>query len=123
MEENDDRNIQKLNKWNVPNLNQATMKKSLENLKTNKILLGVLFLILMTSCAANEPVDECLTGQTYGFLWGIWHGIIAPISLVISLFDEEVVMFAVNNTGFFYGLGFLIGSGGWGILASKAKKD
>lgn len=99
------------------------MKMSLENLKAGKFLLGVLLLILMTSCAANEPVDGCLTGQTYGFLWGIWHGIIAPISLTISLFDEEVVMFAVNNTGFFYGLGFLIGSGGWGILASKAKKD
>lgn len=99
------------------------MKKSLENLNPGKIILGVLLLILMTSCATNEPVDECLTGKTYGFFWGIWHGIIAPISLVISLFDEEVVMFAVNNSGFFYGLGFLIGSGGWGILASKAKKD
>lgn len=99
------------------------MKKSFENQKTGKILLGVLLLVLMTSCAANEPVDECLTGQTYGFFWGIWHGIIAPISLVISIFDEEVAMFAVNNTGFFYGLGFLIGSGGWGILASKAKND
>jgi hypothetical protein len=101
----------------------SNYEKEPENLKTNKILLGVFLLTLMTSCAANEPVDECLTGQTYGFLWGIWHGIIAPISLVISLFDEEVVMFAVNNTGFFYGLGFLIGSGGWGILASKAKND
>ncbi|MCL6258562.1 hypothetical protein M3O96_05650 [Aquiflexum sp. TKW24L] len=99
------------------------MKKRLEILNTTKILSGVLLLILMSSCADNVPVDQCLTGQTYGFFWGIWHGIIAPISLVISLFDKEVAMFAVNNTGFFYGLGFLIGSGGWGILASKAKKD
>ena len=100
-----------------------TMKKNPENLKASKILFGILLLILMSSCAANEPLDECLTGQTYGFFWGIWHGIIAPISLTISLFDEKVAMFAVNNSGFFYGLGFLIGSGGWGILASKAKKD
>jgi hypothetical protein len=100
-----------------------TMKKKFENLNTGNILLGVLLLILMSSCASNESVEQCLKGDTYGFFWGIWHGIIAPISLVISLFDEDVAMFAVNNTGFFYGLGFLIGSGGWGILASKAKKD
>ncbi|MCH6199650.1 hypothetical protein MMU07_08670 [Aquiflexum sp. LQ15W] len=99
------------------------MKKRLEILNTTKILSGVLLLILMSSCAENVPLDQCLTGKTYGFFWGIWHGIIAPISLVISLFDKDVAMFAMNNTGFLYGLGFLIGSGGWGILASNAKKD
>jgi hypothetical protein len=99
------------------------MKKKLENLNTDKILLGVLLLILMSSCAEKVPIDECLTGETHGFFWGLWHGFIAPISLVISLFDKDIAMFAVNNDGFFYGLGFLIGSGGWGIMASKAKKD
>ena len=99
------------------------MKKTLFPIKAGNFLIGIFILILISSCAANESVEECLTGDTYGFFWGIWHGIIAPISLVISLFDRDVVMFAVNNSGFFYALGFLIGSGGWGILASKAKKD
>jgi hypothetical protein len=37
-------------------------------------------------------------------------------------FDMDVVIFATKNTGLSYGLGFLIGSGGWGILASNARK-
>jgi hypothetical protein len=98
------------------------MKKNLKNLKSSKIFIAVLLLILTTSCAVNEPVDECLKGQTFGFLWGIWHGIIAPISLVISVFDSNVAMFATNNSGAWYGFGFLIGSGGWGILASNSSK-
>lgn len=99
------------------------MKKQLENWNPSNILFGALLLIFMSSCAENVPIDECLTGETHGFFWGLWHGFIAPISLVISLFDKDVAMFAVNNDGFLYGLGFLIGSGGWGILASKAKKN
>lgn len=100
-----------------------TMKKSLWNINSVNFLITILLLILISSCAVKEPVEECLKGDTYGFFWGIWHGIIAPISLIISFFDKDVTMFAVNNSGVFYGLGFLIGSGGWGILASKAKKD
>jgi len=99
------------------------MKKTLSPIKSGNFLIAIFILIFISSCAANESVEECLTGDTYGFFWGIWHGIIAPISLVISLFDKDVAMFAVNNSGFFYALGFLIGSGGWGILASKAKKE
>lgn len=87
------------------------------------LLPALLLLVLMASCASVEPIDPCLQGKTYGFLWGIGHGLIAPISLIISFFDKDTIMFAQNNTGTWYGLGFLIGSGGWGILASKSKKD
>jgi len=104
-------------------LNRVKMKKIFLSANTWTKLIGLSLILLFTSCAAKESVEQCLTGETYGFFWGIWHGIIAPISLVVSLFDKDVAMFAVNNSGFFYALGFLFGSGGWGILASKAKKD
>ncbi len=29
---------------------------------------------------------------------GLWHGIIAPISFIVSLFNDSVAMYAVNNT-------------------------
>ena len=87
-------------------------------------LFLVLFLVFMTSgCASPEPIDPCLEGKTYGFLWGILHGLIAPIALIVSFFDKDTIMFAQYNTGAWYGLGFLMGSGGWGILASKSKKE
>jgi hypothetical protein len=40
---------------------------------------------------------------------GLWHGIIAPITLVISFFNSDVRMYEVHNTGSEYDLGFLIG--------------
>ena len=40
---------------------------------------------------------------------GLWHGIIAPVTLVISFFNSDVRMYEVHNTGSEYDLGFFIG--------------
>jgi len=86
------------------------------------ILCGILLVALVYSCANSETVDACLTGKKYGFWWGLWHGIIAPIDFVIMLFKDNVTMYAQNNNGAWYALGFLIGSGGWGFLGGKGAR-
>jgi hypothetical protein len=43
-----------------------------------------------------------------GFFMGIWHGLLAPWSLIARLF-LEVRMYACPNAGWVYDLGFLIG--------------
>jgi hypothetical protein len=78
-----------------------------------------LFIILLTGCAQNETVKQCLTGHTYGFLGGLWHGFIAPFDFIGMLFNEKITMYAQNNNGGLYALGFLLGSGGWGFFGSK----
>ncbi len=98
------------------------MKKPIKQKATAIILLGLFGLLLLSSCENQEIVDDCLSGKTYGFWAGLWHGIIAPIDLVIMLFNEKVTVFAQNNTGFWYAFGFIIGSGGWGVLGSKGAK-
>src|SRR5687767_14320190 len=40
---------------------------------------------------------------------GLWHGIIAPVTLVLSFFNSDVRMYEVHNAGSEYDLGFLIG--------------
>lgn len=40
---------------------------------------------------------------------GLWHGIIAPITLIISFFNSDVQMYEVHNAGSEYDLGFLFG--------------
>ena len=40
---------------------------------------------------------------------GLWHGIIAPITLVLSFFNPGMQMYEVHNAGSEYDLGFLIG--------------
>ena len=40
---------------------------------------------------------------------GLWHGIIAPATLLISFFNSDVRMYEVHNAGSEYDLGFLVG--------------
>jgi len=88
--------------------------------KKNLWILVLLPLILILSgCANNESVEQCLTGHTYGFFGGLWHGFIAPFDFIGMLFSDEITMYAQNNNGGLYALGFLLGSGGWGFFGSK----
>ena len=98
-------------------------------MKKNIISILVVFsalvaiVTLFASCANVEPVQECLSGKRYGLLYGLLHGFITPFSFIASLFDDNVAIYAVNNSGGWYDLGFLLGSGGWGVLAgNKSKK-
>jgi hypothetical protein len=54
----------------------------------------------------NEPNDA---GRLSGFVQGLWHGIIAPVSVVGSFFNPAMQMYEVHNNGREYNLGFLIG--------------
>jgi hypothetical protein len=93
--------------------------KTLLSQKTFLVLFSLFILILLTGCAQNEVVDQCLTGHKYGFLGGLWHGFIAPFDFIGMLFNKEITMYAQNNNGGFYALGFLLGSGGWGFFGGK----
>ena len=79
-------------------------------------------IFLLAGCANRESVTECLKGHTFGFWGGLWHGIIAPIDLVVSLWKADVTVFAQNNNGAWYAFGFIIGSGGWGFFGGKGVK-
>jgi len=88
---------------------------------SQKYLWVILFLsiILLSGCANSEAIEQCLTGHKYGFFGGLWHGFIAPFDFIGMLFDKGITMYAQNNNGGLYALGFLLGSGGWGFFGSK----
>jgi hypothetical protein len=44
-----------------------------------------------------------------GILQGIWHGIISPVTLIISFINSNVQMYEVHNDGGPYNLGYLVG--------------
>ena len=52
-----------------------------------------------------------------GFWGGLWHGIIAPIAFIVSLFNDDVSVWETKNNGKLYEFGFLLGVG---AFASKA---
>jgi len=67
-------------------------------------LIGMLFL---TSCAAgNERFDM----DPAGFWAGLWHGFISLVTFIISLFNSDVTIYEVNNSGWPYNLGFILGA-------------
>ena len=75
--------------------------------------LGLLTLLL-TACVAgvNPEVGVAAEGgEVAGFLIGLWHGIIAPITFIISLFSDNVSIYEVHNTGNWYDFGFVLGAG------------
>ncbi len=83
------------------------------------IVIILLSLIILSGCANNESVKQCLTGHTYSFIGGLWHGFIAPFDFIGMLFNDKITMYAQNNNGGLYALGFLLGSGGWGFFGGK----
>ncbi len=93
--------------------------KNLLSSRWPAILALALITFVAVSCAGVEPIGECIKGKQYGFLYGMLHGFITPISFIVGLFDDKVAIYAVNNTGGWYNFGFLLGSGGWGFLAGN----
>jgi len=54
----------------------------------------------------NEPAEN---GRVAGVAQGLWHGLIAPVTLVGSFFNPDMQMYEVHNNGREYNLGFLVG--------------
>ncbi|OFY67822.1 MAG: hypothetical protein A2V64_09305 [Bacteroidetes bacterium RBG_13_43_22] len=90
-----------------------------DNQKYFLLFSFLLILVLLSGCAGSEVVDQCLTGHEYGFFGGLWHGFIAPFDFIGMLFNDDITMYAQNNNGGLYALGFLLGSGGWGFFGGR----
>ncbi len=89
-------------------------------------------LLVLTACAARGN-DLAHVGGTHvvGFWYGLWHGLISPITFLISLFNDHVSIYDVHNNGNWYNFGFMFGismvfSGGARSAArgpARASKD
>lgn len=99
----------------------------------NKTLsLGILFafalMLFSASCAPGPNAAENTAGKeglVAGFWMGLWHGLISPITFIISIFSKSTRFYEVHNNGNWYNFGFVLGAGlflGGGILGRKSKK-
>jgi len=67
--------------------------------------------LALIGCAAG-PQGPYLPENLAGFWAGFWHGLIALVTFIVSLFTE-VKIYSANNTGWPYDLGFLLGLACW----------
>lgn len=96
------------------------LKKYYSKLKL--LLIVILILVLFTGCIPGD--GSYSKDDPAGFLSGIWHGWIAPLSLILSLGPNNFRIYEVNNIGFWYDFGFYIAiiSGFGGLSLSRKKK-
>ena len=85
-----------------------------------KFAIGLILLICLSSLSSCAP--NGYESSEAGFISGIWHGFIIIFSLIGKLFGADIGIYAENNTGFFYWLGFIIGIGGLGGGSSAARR-
>jgi hypothetical protein len=93
-------------------------------------VLSVVLLVMMTGCGPGSSVQVTTPNSTMQLSApganplinqpdasgriaragaGLWHGIIAPATLLVSFFNSDVRMYQVHNAGSEYDLGFLVG--------------
>lgn len=83
------------------------------------VLIAVIPMALaLSGCAMHYHEGAFIS--PYGFFSGIWHGVIAPISIAINICSWLLSIIGINllndiqimgrpNTGFGYYVGFIIG--------------
>lgn len=105
--------------------------------------------LLLSACATHSGFGKNLDGtlEPYGFLSGLWHGLIFPFVLLLeiivfvlkvpllimdysfgwgggdtiySIFDVPLI--GEPNTGFLYYFGFLLGLSGEGAILSRKRR-
>jgi len=77
------------------------------------IPLVVFLTLVLSACAAGANPEmgvAAADGDIAGFWLGLWHGLIVPITFVISLFSDTVNIYEVHNNGNWYDFGFVFGA-------------
>ena len=103
------------------------------------LLLSVIWLASLSACAPGSTIEVSTDtasiqlsvpgpnplvnqpdarGRVASAVSGLWHGIIMPVTLVLSFFYPDVQIYEVHNSGAEYNFGFFLGEAFmFGLLA------
>jgi len=74
--------------------------------KNKKIILVFLgCLLFLTACTAGSASYD----EPAGIIKGFWHGLIAPIMWVFSIFNSDFLIYERYHVRIWYDFGFYIG--------------
>lgn len=91
-------------------------------MRRRMVLLAVLLVVVLAACAPGS--DTFAADDRANFFHGVWHGWIAPVTLVWQIFNGDIRVYEPNNTGWWYDFGFYIAViSGFGSVALSRRKQ
>ena len=94
----------------------------MKSLKRIALLLAAALVLSLAFSSCIPGDGKATLADPAGFFSGVWHGWIAPISLVVGIFKHGIRVYEPVNTGWWYDFGFYIAIvGGFGGLALSRK--
>jgi len=93
-----------------------------------RMVLSAVVIALVSGCAQHFTSEA--VADPYGFLWGIWHGLVFPLAVFVNVlswllsligisFLDSIQIIGRPNTGFWYYAGFAIGLTSSGSPAAR----
>ena len=70
------------------------------------------------ACVATQAA-AAHSANAPGFWAGLWHGLIFPLAWVVSIFTDQVAVYAVPNNGGWYDFGYFLGIVVFGVGAKR----
>lgn len=96
-----------------------------------RIVGALIVLSTLGACAAGsaEAHHMAQSGALSQFLLGVWHGLIAPVTLVVEIINHFAphvlpwtLHFFEKDSGVFYDLGFYLGVGGGPVIFVNSRR-
>ena len=91
-------------------------------MKRTLLIVATAALVMLAACAAGsgESAHAAAQGPLSQLLLGFWHGVIAPIALIVELVNHfaphtlpwRMQLYESRGTGFAYDVGFYVGMAG-----------
>jgi hypothetical protein len=86
-----------------------------------RLTLIIPLALALAACVATESPGS-VQPTAPGFWLGVWHGFIFPLSFVLSLFLDDINVYAVPNNGSWYDFGYFVGIVFLGVGARSSRR-
>ena len=86
-----------------------------------RVIVLATIALTLAACVAKQSMNA-VEPTAPGFLEGVWHGFIFPIAWIISLFTDQIAVYAVPNNGGWYNFGYFVGICFLGVGARHSKR-
>jgi len=86
-----------------------------------RVFVLVAMSLTVAACVAKQSLSA-VNPAAPGFLEGVWHGFIFPVAWIISLFTDQIAVYAVPNNGGWYDFGYFVGICFLGVGARSSKR-